>query len=195
MRGRRVRRESVRGEAAAFQAARDGRDLVVHGRRLEPGGYVRSEAGAGEVRRRADRRESAGRRHRAAGISRAADAEPVHIREVRAERHRSLRAVSAPQPSTSTRSRSCARCTGDRTITCRAPTKCRRARSTWDFPSVGSWVTYGLGSVASSLPALRRHDRRARRAARRPERLERRIHSGRVSGNAVPIDAAIRSSI
>ena len=49
--GRRCRREPVRDEAAAFQAARDRCDLLVHGRRLEPGGYVRSQAGAGEVRR------------------------------------------------------------------------------------------------------------------------------------------------
>ena len=51
LRGRRGRRESVRAEGAAFQAARDRRHLAVHGRRLEPGGHVRSEAGADEVRR------------------------------------------------------------------------------------------------------------------------------------------------
>ena len=55
---RRGRREPVRAEAAALQAARDGGDLAVHGRRLEPDGHVRSQAGAREVRRRADRRQS-----------------------------------------------------------------------------------------------------------------------------------------
>ena len=55
--------------------------------------------------------------------------------------------------STSTSSRSCARCTGSRTTTCRPPTRCRPGRST-GFPSVGSWVTYGLGSETSSLPAF-----------------------------------------
>ena len=47
---------------------------------------------------RADRRQGAGRRHRAAGISRPADAEPVHVQEVRAERHRGVGAVPAHRP-------------------------------------------------------------------------------------------------
>ena len=51
-----------------------------------------------EVRRPADRRQGQGRRHRAAGVSRAADAEPVRVQEVRAERHRGVGDVPAPQP-------------------------------------------------------------------------------------------------
>ena len=43
-------------------------------------------------------------------------------------------------------------CTAGRTTTSRPPTRCRAARSAW-APSVGSWVTYGLGSEAASLPA------------------------------------------
>ena len=38
--------QSVRAEAAALQAAREGRDLAVHERRRQPGGHVRSQAGA-----------------------------------------------------------------------------------------------------------------------------------------------------
>ena len=43
-------RQSLRAEAAAFQAARHGRHLALHGRRLEPGGHVRSQAGADQIR-------------------------------------------------------------------------------------------------------------------------------------------------
>ena len=56
------------------------------------------------------------------------------------------------------------------------------------FPSVGSWVTYGLGSESLEPAGVRRDDRCARRSARRPERLERRLHAGRLPGDAVPLD-------
>ena len=56
------------------------------------------------------------------------------------------------------------------------------------FPSVGSWVTYGLGSVVVEPAGLRGDDRCPRRTARRPQRLERRLHAGRVPGHALPID-------
>ena len=56
------------------------------------------------------------------------------------------------------------------------------------FPSVGSWVTYGLGSVSSSLPAYVVMTDARGGPARRPQRLERRLHAGRVPGHALPID-------
>ena len=183
----RRRREPVRGEAAALQAARDGRDLAVHGRRLEPGGYVRSEAGAGEVRRRADRRQGAGRRHRAPGISRAAHAQPLHVREVRAERDRGVGALSAPAPA---RRRDRVPALGVRAVERSRAGHLRDADRT-DQSGISQCRLVGdlRPRIGRLEPArLRRHDRRARRAARRAERLERRIHSGRLSGDAIPFD-------
>ena len=188
---RRVRRQadrvqSVRAESAALRAARQGGDLAVHERRRQPGGHVRSQAGAGQVRRPAARRQG-GRRRRAPGPSRSADAEPVHVQEVRAERHGRVGAVPAHRADTSTRSRSCARSTASRTITCRRTYEMQTGQIRMGFPSVGSWVTYGLGSENQSLPAFVVIHDRARRTARRRQRLERGLPAGGLSGHAVPL--------
>ena len=187
VRGCRHGRESVCAEASAPQAARHRRHLAVHGRRLEPDGHVRSEARADEIRGRADRRQGPRRRHRAAGLPRAADAEPVLVQEVRAERHRGVGDLPAPQPA------------------------CRRDR----VPALGLWpfersrpghlrdadrpdqprvperglvghLRPGIGGVEPA--GIRGDDRRARRPARRAQRLERGLHAGGVPGHAVPID-------
>ena len=52
------------------------------------------------------------------------------------------------------------------------------------FPSVGSWVTYGLGSENENLPWLRRHDRcqGAGTAQGRSSELGRGVSTGRFSG-------------
>ena len=54
------------------------------------------------------------------------------------------------------------------------------------LPSVGSWVTYGLGLGESEPAGLRRDLRRARRTVRRTGQLERGIHAGGLSGHGVP---------
>ena len=57
------------------------------------------------------------------------------------------------------------------------------------FPSVGAWVTYGLGSESANLPAfvvMNDHRGGPGRSARRAERLERRLHAGQLPGHAVP---------
>ena len=56
------------------------------------------------------------------------------------------------------------------------------------FPSVGSWVTYGLGSENAEPAGVRGDSGRARRPARRRQRLERGIHAGGLPGHAVPLD-------
>ena len=56
------------------------------------------------------------------------------------------------------------------------------------FPSVGSWVTYGLGSESSSLPAYVVMTDARGGPLGRPERLERGLHAGGLSGHAVPLD-------
>ena len=63
------------------------------------------------------------------------------------------------------------------------------------FPSVGSWVTYGLGSENQNLPAFVVIYDRARRTVRRACQLERRLHAGRVSGHRVSFRRRTRSWI
>ena len=161
-----VGRQSVRAETAALQAARHGGHLAVHGRRLEPGGHVRSEAGAHEIRGRADRRQGARRRHRPAGLSGPADAEPVHVQEVRTERDRGLGNLSAPQPA---RRRDRVPAIGVRPIE-RPRAGHLRDADRPDQPRVPErrlvgHLRAGIGSVEPA--GVRRDDRRARRSARR----------------------------
>ena len=49
-------------------------------------------------------------------------------------------------------------------------------------PSLGSWVTYGLGTENHNLPGLRHHLSHA--GSRRTQQLEQRVSAGRVSGHA-----------
>ncbi len=53
------------------------------------------------------------------------------------------------------------------------------------FPSVGSWVTYGLGSENQNLPGFRGDLRCARRSVRRSGELELGLHAGSLSGHGV----------
>ena len=66
---------------------------------------------------------------------------------------------------------------------------------TLGFPSVGSWVTYGLGSASVEPPCLRRDDRRPRRTARRPRTTGARGSCRRPIRARCSVPAAIRSSI
>ena len=140
-----------------------------------------------EIRRPADRRQSEGRRHRAAGLPGPADAEPVHVQEVRAERHRGLGDLPAPQPA---RRRDRVPALGLRPIE-RPRAGHLRDADRADQPRVSQRRLVGhlrprLGGVEPA--GVRRDDRRARRTARRTERLERRLHAGRLPGHAVPLD-------
>ena len=63
------------------------------------------------------------------------------------------------------------------------------------FPSVGSWITYGLGSESQSLPAFVVIYDRARRTIRRPVELERRLHARRAIRARSSARPARRSSI
>ena len=183
---------AARAEEAALRAARQQRDLAVHERRRQPRGHLRSEAGAEQVRRPAARRQ--GRRRRAAGQSRAADAEPVHVQEVRAERDGCLGDLSAHRRSTSTSWRFCARCTASRTTTCRRTTRCN-GHDPDGFPErrVLGHLRTGIGEPEPA--GVRRHPRRARRAVRRTVELERRIHAGGLSGHGFRAIGQRRSSI
>ena len=55
------------------------------------------------------------------------------------------------------------------------------------YPSMGSWVTYGLGTENQNLPGFRCLLRLARRPDRRRAKLGQRFHARGVSGNAVPL--------
>ena len=61
-------------------------------------------------------------------------------------------------------------------------------------PSMGSWVTYGLGTREREPARLRRADLQRRAAHRRPELLGQRLPAVRLPGRAVPLARATRSS-
>ena len=178
--------QSLRAEAAALQAAREGGDLAVHERRRQPHRHVRSQAGADQVRRTAARRQG-GRRRRAAGPSRAADAEPVHVQEVRAERHGGVGAVPAHRRA---RRRARVRAVGLRQIE-RSRAGALRDADRADPHGVPERRLVGhlRARLGEREPAgVRRDLRRARRPARRRQRLERRLHAGGLPGHALPLD-------
>ena len=61
-------------------------------------------------------------------------------------------------------------------------------------PCLGSWLSYGLGTREREPAELRRDDRPARRADRRRLELDRRLHAGRLPGDAVPRPGHARCS-
>ena len=56
------------------------------------------------------------------------------------------------------------------------------------YPSMGSWVTYGLGTENQNLPAFVVFSDLARRPDRRRAELGQRIHARGVPGHSIPID-------
>ena len=138
---------------AHHKAARHGRDLAVHGRRLEPDGHVRSQAGAqrstpaqpidGKVRGDVIVRQGfpgplmpspfSFKKYGQSGIE-VSEIFPhlaEHVDEIAF-----LRSVF-----------------GRSNDHVQGTYEMQTGQINLGFPSVGSWVTYGLGSVASSLPA------------------------------------------
>ena len=132
------------------------------------------------------RRQGEGRRHRPAGLAGAADAEPVQLQEVRAERHRGVRDLPAPQPA---RRRDRLPALGLRAVE-RPRAGHLRDADRADQPGIPQrrlvgHLRPGLGVVEPA--GLRGDDRCPRRPAGRPERLERRLHAGRLPGHALPL--------
>ena len=147
--------QSARAQGAALRAQGEARHLPVHGRRAEPARTVRPQAAAREVRRHA---AAAGA---AQGLPRR-----VHQSELEAARAR-----SSSSPSTASAGRSCPSC-------CRtwptvvddiaivksmatdafnhAPGQIFMNTGSQQFgrPSMGAWVTYGLGSESQDLPGF-----------------------------------------
>ena len=146
VRGAPLGRQSVRAEAAALQAAREGGDLAVHERRLsqvdtfDPSPRLTKYAGQpidGKVQ---------GDVIVPAGVSRAADAEPVRVQEAR----QSGIEVSEIFPNLSQHVDDIAFL---RSVYGRSNDHVQAHLRDADgadhpsgFPSVGSWVTYGLGT-------------------------------------------------
>ena len=112
---------------------------------------------------------------------------PFTLQEVRAERHRGLGDLPAPRPA---RRRDRVPALGLRAVE-RPRAGHLRDADRADQPGVPQRRLVGhlrprLGGVEPA--GLRGDDRRPRRAARRPQRLERRLHAGRVPGHALPLD-------
>ena len=139
-----------------------------------------------EVRRPADRRQGQGRRDRAAGVPRAADAEPVQLQEVRPERHRGVGDLPALSQHVDEIAflRSVYGRSNDHV---QGTYEMQTGQINLGFPErrlVGH-LRPRLGRIEPA--GVRRDDRCARRPAGRAERLERRLHARRLSGHALPL--------
>ena len=133
-------------------------------------------------------RDDAGRRRGADdhGQPGRADAVAVDVQEVRPVAGWTSRSCSRTSPSTSTTSRSSGRCTRSSPAHGPALFQMNTGSILAGHPSVGSWVTYGLGSENENLPGLHRLHRLSRRADQRPAELGQRLHAGGLPGHAVP---------
>ena len=150
-RSRRLSGFAQSAEAAAFQTPRQIGDLVVYERRREPRGYLRLQTGAREIPRNAARRKR--RDSRAARLSGAADEKSVQIQTIWAIRRVGLRAVPhiANIVDDLAFIHSCQGRSNDHVL---AHYEWNTGSILMGFPSVGSWVTYGLGSENQNLPGF-----------------------------------------
>ena len=185
--GRRRTDGSARAEAAALRAESKERHFPLHGRRAEPSGAVRQQAAAREVRR-----------HAAAGGPPEGLPRGVHQSELEAARAevqiRETRPVAAPNcrellPHT-------AKIVDDIAIVKsmvtdafnHAPGQLLMNTGSQQFgrPSMGAWVTYGLGSESTDLPAFVVFSSGKQGTERRQLVLGQRLSADGLSGRAVP---------
>ncbi len=185
VRGEAAGEQSVCPEAAALQASREGGDLALHERWSERGRPLRLQGRSRQVRGAADRRQDARRCHRPAGLSRAADAEPVRVQAFRTEWKAGVGGIPEPREA----------CRRHRVHSLRVrPLQRSRAGALRD--AVGAnpgripecrFVDHVWSWHRKHQPAgVRRHCRPQGRADWRSDELERGLHAGRVSGNALP---------
>ena len=154
---------------AALRAQGQERHLAVHDRRHQPHGELRPQAGAEQVRRQDDRRdartrtsldsplpqEEPPRARRRACTTVQPNALPAAGRLPEARPERASRSATGGRTSAtaSTTSPSSARC--GRPTTTTAPSSSSTPAGTCSkgqFPTIGSWVHYGLGSLNDNLP-------------------------------------------
>ena len=179
--------QSVCPEAPALQAAREGGDLALHERRSERGRSVRLQGRPRQVRGAADRRQDARRRRRPAGLSRAAHAEPVRVQAFRTEWKAGVGGVPEPREA---RRRHRLHSLRVRPI--------ERSRAGALRNAVGTnpgriperrLLDHVWSRHREHQPAgVRRHCRPQGRTDWRADQLERGLHAGRVSGNALPCE-------
>ena len=177
--------QSVCAEAAAFQASCEGGDLALHERWSERGGPLRLQGRPRQVRGAADRRQDPRRRRRPAGLSRSADAEPVRVQALRTEWKAGVGGLSEPRTA---RRRHRVHSLGVRPL--------ERSRAGALRDAVGAnpggiperrFVDFVWSWHRKHQPAgVRRDCRPQGRTDWRSDQLERRLHAGRVSGNALP---------
>ena len=74
----------------------------------------------------------------------------------------------------------------DSTVHAPAMYQVNTGRILMGYPSMGSWVTYGLGSESENLPGVRRHAAARGHARRRHAVLGRGLPPGRLPGHGVP---------
>ena len=116
------------------------------------------------------------------------------FQEVRPERDGRLGDLPERSPSTWTTWRCCAPCYGKSNDHVQAHYELTSGMIRMGFPSLGSWVTYGLGSENQNLPAFVVIYDAHGGPFGGPAELERGLHAGGVSGHGVPRVRTIRSS-
>ena len=178
-----------RDQPAPHRAEGEARDLPLHGRRAVAPGNVRLQARAGQVRRPADARVV----HQGPA-DRAAPGAAVEVPRRRSIRSRSSASrgrrsarscrTSARSP---TRSASSARCETEAINHDPAHTFMNTGTTISGRPSMGSWVTYGLGSESDDLPGFV--------VLTSPGEAGRTSRSRRGSGTAASCPAGSRASI
>ena len=166
---------AARASPPAFPGQGEERHLPVHGRRPVAGRHVRPQAAARPRARQADQDED--RSRRSSTTSATCSSRPGS----------SASTARAASPS-ATCSRTSPTCVDDLAIVRSMVSNFSEHTNANYFlhtgnglqgrPSMGSWVTYGLGSECQDLPGLRRPQRRPD-PARRPRLLQQRLPARR----------------
>ena len=188
-------RRSACAQAAALRAESQARHLPVHGRRAEPSGAVRLQAATREVRRHAAARRTAERLPRRLHQSEFQAARPeVQIRQIWPERRRASELLPH-----------LAKIVDDIAIVKsmvtdafnHAPGQLLMNTGTQQFgrPSMGAWVTYGLGQRIAGSAGFRGVELRQEGTERRRFVLGQRLSADRLSRRASSAAAATRCCI
>ena len=183
---RAARRRPAGPQAAPPAGQGDGGDLPVHGRRAQPPRDVRPQA-AVEPARRAAPAEGVRRRQVPVRSSATPSCSGPAGPSRSTARAASRSPTSSPTPpAASTTSPSSARATATWSSTRPPSTSCSPAGSCPGFPSMGSWVLYGLGSESRLAAGLCRDARPQGAPRSRPADVLPRLPAGRLPADDVP---------
>ena len=157
-RRRRSAQDCRRAAEAALRAEGEAGHLSVHVRRTVAHRLVRLQAEAQGAFRpgpaRVDPHGPAHHRHDLRAEDAAGRAVDVQVRTARQGRHMGQRAAAEHRDRSPTTSPSSSRCTPRRSITTRPSRIIQTGSQQPGRPSLGAWLSYGLGSLSKNLPAF-----------------------------------------